>query len=377
MEKSIFSRCYTFRSSDKVLNAYQHFKRGEEMGRFEYYPKSKAECIGCPDRDKCDAQTSHLILVDCKSFYYTYNLLEPYNRMPELVGGSADLGPSNMSIMKSRGYYSALTPAETNLHFGVRELAMASISNGIAIHGGLRPYCATFFVFSDYFKGSVRMSALMDLPVLYILSHDSIGVGEDGPTHQPVEQLAMLRTLPNMRVFRPCDGLETAAAYAYWSANKHPVAVVTSRQKLTSPEGTNAEGALKGGYVLSDSDKPVPDVILMGSGSEVYLLIEAKKILAEKGIDARVVSMPCLDEFDVQKASYKESVLPDAVRARVAVEAGSSVCWYKYVGLDGVTVCEDDFGLSAPAGVLFEINRFTPQDVASAAMATIKKAGKR
>ena len=299
------------------------------------------------------------------------------NRMPELVGGSADLGPSNMAIRKSRGYYSALTPAETNLHFGVRELAMASISNGIAIHGGLRPYCATFFVFSDYFKGSVRMSALMDLPVLYILSHDSIGVGEDGPTHQPVEQLAMLRTLPNMRVFRPCDGLETAAAYAYWSANKHPVAVVTSRQKLTSPEGTNAEGALKGGYVLSDSDKPVPDVILMGSGSEVYLLIEAKKILAEKGIDARVVSMPCLDEFDVQKASYKESVLPDAVRARVAVEAGSSVCWYKYVGLDGVTVCKDDFGLSAPANVLFEINRFTPQDVASAAMATIKKAGKR
>lgn len=296
------------------------------------------------------------------------------NRMPDLVGGSADLGPSNMSIMKSRGYYSAQTPAESNIHFGVRELAMASIANGIALHGGLHPYCATFFVFSDYFKGSVRMTALMDLPVLYILSHDSIGVGEDGPTHQPVEQLAMLRTLPNLRVFRPCDGLETAAAYAYYCTGKHPVAVVTSRQKLTSPEGTDGAGAMKGGYILSDSAKAVPDVILMGTGSEVYLLVEAKKLLAEKGVDARVVSMPCLEEFDAQPAAYRESVLPDAVRARVAVEAGSSVCWYKYVGLDGMTVCKDDFGLSAPAGVLFEINRFTPADVAAAAMKTIRKA---
>ena len=299
------------------------------------------------------------------------------NRMPELIGGSADLGPSNLSVMKSRGYYSPSSPTETNLHFGVREMAMASICNGIALHGGLHPYCATFFVFSDYFKGSARMAALMDLPVLYILSHDSIGVGEDGPTHQPIEQLAMLRTLPNIRVYRPCDGTETAAAYAYWSVGKHPVAVVTSRQKLKTPSGTSAEGALRGGYILSDSVKAVPDVLLMGSGSEVDLLVEAKKLLAEKDVDARVISVPCMEEFDAQKDAYKESVLPDAVRARVAVEAGSSASWYKYVGLDGVTVCKDDFGLSAPAPVLFEINRFTPADVVAAAMKSIKKAGKR
>ena len=299
------------------------------------------------------------------------------NRIPELVGGSADLGPSNMSVMKSRGYYSAQTPSESNIHFGVRELAMASICNGISLHGGFKPYCATFFVFSDYFKGSVRMTALMDIPVLYILSHDSIGVGEDGPTHQPIEQLAMLRTLPNLRVFRPCDGLETAAAYAYWAEGKHPVAVVTSRQKLLSPQGTSAEGAMKGGYILEDSAKPVPDVILMGSGSEVSLLVRAKELLAERGVDARVVSMPCMEEFDAQKESYRSSVLPDAVRARVAVEAGSAICWYKYTGIDGATVCKDDFGLSAPASALFEINRFTPEDVVAAALKMIKKAGKR
>ncbi len=299
------------------------------------------------------------------------------NRMPELAGGSADLGPSNMSIMTKRGFYSKETPAETNIHFGVRELAMASICNGMCLHGGIRPYCATFFVFADYFKGSARMAALMNIPVLYILSHDSIGVGEDGPTHQPIEQLAMLRTLPNIRVYRPCDGTETAAAYASWSTGRHPFAIVTSRQKLISPEGTSAEGALKGGYVLSDSAKSVPDVILMGSGSEVYLLIEAKKLLAEKEIDARVVSMPCIEEFEAQKDSYKESVLPDAVRARVAVEAGSSICWNKYIGLDGTTVCKDDFGMSAPAEALFEVNKFTAADVAAAALKSIKKAAKR
>lgn len=299
------------------------------------------------------------------------------NRMPELVGGSADLGPSNNSVMKSRGYYSAQTPSETNIHFGVRELAMASVCNGLYLHGGFKPYCATFFVFSDYFKGSARMAALMDIPVLYILTHDSIGVGEDGPTHQPIEQLTMLRTMPNMRAFRPCDGVETAAAYAYWSEGKHPTAIVASRQKLKSPAGTDFAGAMKGGYILAGSEKETPDVILMGSGSEVHLLVEAKAMLAERGADARVVSMPCLDEFDAQSDKYKSSVLPNAVRARVAVEAGSSASWYKYVGLDGAVVCKDDFGLSAPADELFEINRFTAADVVAAALRTMKKAGKK
>ena len=297
-------------------------------------------------------------------------------RIDNLAGGSADLGPSNMTVMKERGYYSPETPTGTNIHFGVRELAMASVCNGLCLHGGFYPYCSTFFVFSDYLKGSVRMTALMNLPVLYILSHDSIGVGEDGATHQPVEHLVMLRSLPNIRVWRPCDGTETAAAYAAHFTLKHPTALITSRQKLITPAGTTISGALMGGYVLSDSEKETPDVLLMGSGSEVSLLTEAKKLLKEKGVDARVVSMPCMEEFEEKKDAYKESVLPSAVRARVAVEAGSSLSWHKYVGLDGMTVCKDDFGESAPASVLFEINRFTAADVAAAALKSIKKAAK-
>ena len=298
-------------------------------------------------------------------------------RMPNLIGGSADLGPSNMTIMKDREYYSASSPTGTNIHFGVREQAMAAVCNGIALHGGFRPYCSTFFVFADYMKGSLRMTALMNLPVLYILSHDSIGVGEDGPTHQPVEQLVMLRSVPNIRVWRPCDGRETAAAYASHFTGKHPTALVTSRQKLVSPAGTDVERALRGGYVLADSSKETPDVILMGSGSEVGLLVEAKKLLEEKNVDARVVSVPCMEEFEAQKESYKESVLPSSVRARVAVEAGSSLSWGKYVGLDGMTVCKDDFGASAPAALLFEINRFTAADVAQAALKSVRKAAKQ
>ena len=296
--------------------------------------------------------------------------------MPNLIGGSADLGPSNCTVMNSREYYSPSVPTGTSLHFGVRELAMASICNGLCLHGGLHPYCSTFFVFSDYMKGSMRMSAIMDIPVLYVLSHDSIGVGEDGPTHQPIEQLAMCRALPNLRVFRPCDATETAAAFAYYTTAKHPTAIVTSRQKLVTPAGTNKDGALKGGYVLSDSEKETPDVILMGSGSEMDLLCKAKTALKEKGVDARVVSMPCMEEFDVQKESYKQSVLPDNVRARVAVEAGSSVCWYKYIGMDGMAVCKDDFGMSAPASALFEINKFTVEDITAAALKTMKKVKK-
>ena len=298
------------------------------------------------------------------------------NRIPNLIGGSADLGPSNCTVMNSRAYYSPSTPTGTCLHFGVRELAMASICNGLCLHGGLHPFCSTFFVFSDYMKGSLRMSAIMDIPVLYVFSHDSIGVGEDGPTHQPIEQLAMCRALPELRVFRPCDATETAAAFAYYTTGKHPTAIITSRQKLVTPKGTNKDGALKGGYILEDSDKPTPDVILMGSGSEVYLLCKAKEMLKEKGADARVVSMPCMEEFDAQEESYKQTVLPDSIRARVAVEAGSSMCWYKYVGMDGVTVCKNDFGMSASAAALFEINKFTAEDVAAAALKTIGKVKK-
>lgn len=293
-------------------------------------------------------------------------------KVPNLIGGSADLGPSNMTIMKEREYYSSETPTGTNIHFGVREQAMGAICNGIYLHGGFVPYCSTFFVFSDYMKSSIRMTALMNLSVMYILSHDSIGVGEDGPTHQPIEHLVMLRTVPNIRVWRPCDGLETAAAYAYHFKGEHPTALITSRQKLVSPKGTNREGAMKGGYVIADSEKATPDVVLMATGSEVGLIVDAQPILKAKGIDARVVSMPCLEEFDAQSEEYKESVLPNSVRARVAVEAGSSYSWNKYVGLDGVTVCKDTFGASAPASVLFKVNHFTVDDVVAAAEKAVR-----
>lgn len=292
-------------------------------------------------------------------------------RLPNLVGGSADLAPSNMTYLKGLGDYSRETPDGRNLHFGVREHAMAAISNGLHLHGGFVNFCATFFVFSDYMKNAMRMSALMQLPILYILTHDSIGVGEDGPTHQPVEQLVGLRSIPGMKVFRPADGRETAAAYISALTGKEPTAIVCSRQKLPLYEGSG-EKALSGGYVLADSDKETPDAILMASGSEVEPAVKAKALLRESGIDARVVSMPCMELFEAQSKAYKESVLPSKVRARVAVEAGSSYSWGKYVGLDGAYVTMDTFGASAPAGQLFEIYGFTAENVAKTAAKVFK-----
>ncbi len=293
--------------------------------------------------------------------------------VPNFVGGSADLAPSNCTAIKGREYYSPNSSGGKAIHFGVREHAMAAVCNGLALHGGLRPFCATFFVFSDYMKYSVRMSAIMKLPVTYILSHDSIGVGEDGPTHQPVEQLASLRSIPGVYVYRPCDGTETAAAFARALTASAPTAIVTSRQKLAAHGLSTREGALKGGYVLMSGRKKTPDVILMASGSEVGLCLEAAGKLEEKGVAARVVSMPCMDLFDEQSEEYKESVLPKSVRARVAVEAASSMCWGKYAGLDGAYVCMDTFGESAPAGKLFEKFGFTAENVTKAALSVLGK----
>ena len=253
-------------------------------------------------------------------------------KVANLIGGSADLAPSNKSNMKGRGDFSAEDRTGSNLHFGVREHAMAAICNGIYLHGGLRPYCATFFVFSDYMKNAMRLSALMGLPVPYILTHDSIGVGEDGPTHQPIEQLAALRSMPGMITFRPADSKETAAGWLIAMKGKKPVSLVLTRQDLPLYE-TSGKAALKGGYILEDSEKETPDVILMASGSEVEQCVGAKAILKEQGIDARVVSMPSFELFEEQSEEYKESVLPKAVRARVAVEAASSFGWHKYIGL--------------------------------------------
>ena len=283
--------------------------------------------------------------------------------MPNLIGGSADLAPSNKTNMKDAGDFSKDNYAGTNLHFGVREQARAAIGNGLALHGGLKAFVATFFVFSDYVKPMARLSALMKLPLTYVFTHDSIGVGEDGPTHEPIEQLAAFRSLPDFTVFRPCDRTETAAAWMYAVENEcGPTGLVLTRQNLPQMEGSSKD-ALKGGYVIAESEKAVPDAIIIASGSEVSLAVNAKEELKKSGIDVRVVSMPSMELFDKQSAEYKESVLPNAVRKRVAVEALSDFGWYKYVGLDGKVIAMEGFGASGPAATLFEHFGFTVDNV--------------
>ncbi len=291
--------------------------------------------------------------------------------VPNLMGGSADLAPANLTIMKERDDFGPGNMAGSNMHFGIREFGMAAIVNGMALHGGLVPYCATFLVFSDYMKGAIRMSALMQLPVTFVFTHDSIGVGEDGPTHEPIEHLAALRATPGVYTWRPADTRETAAAYSFAMTSGKPNALAFSRQPLPQLAGTG-KAALKGGYVLRDVDG-TPDAILIATGSEVNLCVTAAEELAAKGIKARVVSMPCVELFEEQDAEYKKSVLPCDVRARVAVEAASSFGWAKYVGLDGDTVTIDHFGASAPAGVLFEKFEFTAAKVVETAMGVVKK----
>ncbi len=293
--------------------------------------------------------------------------------VPNLIGGSADLAPSNKSVMKDRGeFYSKENPSGSNLHFGIREFAMTAIANAMAAHGGLRPYIAGFFVFSDYMKAGLRMQALMGLPVISIMTHDSIGVGEDGPTHQPIEHLAALRSMPNYQVFRPCDTRETAAGwYAALTKISTPTSLILTRQNLPLLEGTG-KAALKGAYVLKDCSG-TPDVLLMASGSEVELIYKAYSLLAEKGIQARVVSMPCWELFEEQTKEYKESVLPNAVRNRVAVEAAGDFGWHKYVGLDGKVISMEGFGASAPAGELFKEFGFTVQNVVETVVELLDK----
>ncbi len=287
-------------------------------------------------------------------------------QIPALFGGSADLAPSCKTTIKSSTAFSADNRAGRNVHFGIREHAMSAICNGLAAHGGVLPFCSTFFVFADYMKNAMRLSALMNLNVTYVLTHDSIGVGEDGPTHQPIEQLACLRSTPNMKVFRPCDGRETAAGWITALSTKGPTSLILSRQTLPSFNGTG-KAALAGGYVLADSTRKTPDVILIGTGSEVQYCMGAKEILRTKGIDARVVSMPCQEIFEEQSEEYKESVLPREIRARVCVEAGATMSWYKYAGLDGAVLGIDKFGVSGPAKELFAKYGFTSENVAKLA----------
>ena len=297
------------------------------------------------------------------------NAIAPH--VPELLGGSADLSSSNMTTMKSSGAMKRGDLAQRNINFGVREFAMAAIGNGMAL-SGLRPYVATFFTFSDYMKNAIRLAALMHIPTIFVFTHDSIGVGTDGPTHQPVEHLAGLRAMPNLSLIRPSDANETALAWKLaLERTDGPTALVLTRQDI--PTLAPNPNATRGGYILSDSDG-TPDVILIGTGSEVQLALGAQKTLLEQGVKARVVALPSWDIFAKQPAEYRESVLPSSIRARVAIEAGSSLGWERFVGLDGKTVTIDRYGASAPDAVVFEKLGFTVENVVKTALEMLGKA---
>ena len=289
--------------------------------------------------------------------------------LPELIGGSADLAGSNYTIWNNSKAISDKDSAGNYLYFGVREFAMAAISNGIALHGGFKAYTGTFLVFADYMRNGMRMSALMKQPVVYVLTHDSIGLGEDGPTHQPVEHCASLRLIPNMSLWRPCDTVESLVAWKMAAqTNDHPTSLVFSRQGLPHQE-RNADqlaNIAKGGYVLKDSAE-APELILIATGSEVALAMDASRELEKQGKAVRVVSMPSTDYFDAQDAAYKESVLPSSVSKRVALEAGITDYWYKYVGVHGAIIGMSSFGESAPAADLFKHFGFTVENVVNVA----------
>ncbi|OZM57544.1 transketolase [Lottiidibacillus patelloidae] len=288
--------------------------------------------------------------------------------VPSFFGGSADLAGSNKTLMKDAGDFSRNDFAGRNIWFGVREFAMGAALNGMALHGGLNVFGGTFFVFSDYLRPAIRLAALMGLPVTYVLTHDSVAVGEDGPTHEPVEQLSALRAMPNLSIIRPADGNESVAAWKLALESKNtPTALVLTRQNLPTLEGTaeNAyEGVSRGAYVISQS-KGTPDALLLASGSEVSLAVEAQKALAAENIDVSVVSMPSWDRFEAQDTAYKESVLPSAVKARLGIEMGSSFGFHKYVGLDGDVLAIDRFGASAPGETIIKEFGFTTENVVS------------
>ena len=288
-------------------------------------------------------------------------------KVPELIGGSADLAPSNKTWIKESKAFQSDTPEGKNIHFGVRENAMGSIVNGITYHGGFTPFGATFLVFSDYMRPAIRLSALSDLHSIWIFTHDSIGVGEDGPTHQPVEHLASLRAIPNLSVIRPADANETREAWISAMENKHtPTALILSRQNLPTVDRSTyapAENLHKGAYILADFGDGSPHVILMASGSEVSLALQSAKVLDDEGISTRVVSFPSWDLFEKQPDSYQAKVLPEDIKVRVAIEAGVSMGWRKWIGDRGDLVTVDKYGASAPASTIFSEYGFSVENV--------------
>lgn len=372
---------------DVYDNFAQKAKKGQEA-EDNWNKLFKAYCEKYPEKkalwDKYFAVIDDEKLLNCDEFWsyedkpqatrsLSGNMINRLAKiMPNFWGGSADLGPSNKTVIKDGGSFSKNNYLGRNIHYGVREFAMAAIANGITLYGGTKTFVGTFFVFSDYLKPMARLAALMKIPVTYVLTHDSIGVGEDGPTHEPIEQLAMLRAMPNINVFRPADATETAAAwYSAITSKNTPTVLALSRQNLPQIEGSSKE-ALKGGYIIAESIKAKPDAIIIASGSEVSLAVDAKKELMEKGFDIRVVSMPCMDIFEQQSDEYKEKILPQTVEKRLVVEAGSNICWGKYLGFKGKSVTIDTFGASAPANVLFKKYGFTVENVVNKALSMLK-----
>ncbi|MDY7040406.1 MAG: transketolase [Chloroflexota bacterium] len=301
------------------------------------------------------------------------NALAP--RLPTLIGGSADLAPSTKTYLNGEGDFEAGSPDGRNLHFGVREHTMGAILNGLALHGGLIPYGSTFLVFSDYMRPSVRLAAMMELPVIYVFTHDSIGIGEDGPTHQPVEQLAALRAIPGFTLIRPADANETVEAWRVALTHRDgPVALALTRQKLPTLDRVqlaSADGLARGAYVLADAESGQADVIIVATGSEVHVALAARELLARQGVAARVVSMPSWELFERQPREYRDSVFPPAITARLAVEAGVAQGWERYVGPLGDVVSIERFGASAPYKVLWEQFGFTAEDVSARVLALV------
>ena len=296
------------------------------------------------------------------------------NRVPELIGGSADLSPSTKTMLVGYGDMEFGKDLGRNIHFGIREHAMGGIVNGMALHGGLIPYGATFLVFSDYMRPSLRLAALMGVPSIFIFTHDSIGLGEDGPTHQPVSQLLSLRSIPGLLVIRPADANETVAAWKIALQQRKPTALVFSRQKLPVLDPDRypiAEGVSRGAYVIADSEGGPPEITLVGTGSEVHLALSAQERLASQGVRSRVVSMPCWELFDSQSLEYRQSVLP-ATTPKLAIEAGVSLAWCKYVGESGDVIGLDRFGASAPGAVVMERLGFNVENVVNRSLALLK-----
>ena len=368
-------------------DALAHFRKAVERGQAaeeEWRKRMETYAIAYPEEavrlraqwrgdlpDGWDAELDGLFLPDSKPMATREASGKVLNalgkRVHALTGGAADLSPSTKSTLTGRGDFSPQGQGGHNLHFGVREHAMGAIVGGMALHGGVIPYSATFLAFSDYMRPPMRLAALMGIRVIYVFTHDSIGMGEDGPTHQPVEHLMSLRAVPNLDVIRPADAAETAEAWRAALLNvDRPTALIFSRQEaplLDRSLYAPAEGARRGAYVLWESSACLPELIVIGTGTEVHIALEAGKRLASEGVRVRVVSMPCWELFDRQPAEYREIVLPSSVRVRVAVEAGIRQGWERYVGLDGAVVGLDRFGASAPANVLYEKFGITAENI--------------